>query len=193
MIGRALITMGVLALGEGDHARAQALWEEALAATRGLGAPGTTAVICGHLGRAALWQGDTERAEVQYEAVRTMAQRHDEPRILAEALMGLGRVALVRGVHARATALGVGHNCWGRPRPAASGRSAAPIEREAEVAELIVRGLTNRQIGAELSISERTVERHVANSLIKLGLVSRAQIAAWFVERRHRTSTIGGA
>src|SRR5581483_2963002 len=68
-----------------------------------------------------------------------------------------------------------------RPPPTPSG--AGPLTaREWEVAALVADGLTNRQIGAELVISERTVDRHVENILGKLGARSRAQIAAW-VER----------
>ena len=50
--------------------------------------------------------------------------------------------------------------------------------REQEVAGLVARGLTNRRISAELSISERTAANHVARILRKLGLRSRAQIPA---------------
>ncbi len=56
--------------------------------------------------------------------------------------------------------------------------------REHEVARFIARGLTNRQIGEELIISERTADTHVQNILGKLHLVSRAQVAAWVIERR---------
>ena len=45
------------------------------------------------------------------------------------------------------------------------------------------RGLTNRQISSELSLSERTVHNHVRNILSKLGLRSRAQIAVWAARR----------
>jgi len=55
--------------------------------------------------------------------------------------------------------------------------------REAEVAALVARGLTNRQIAAELVIAERTAGSHVAHILDKLGFTTRAQIAAWAVER----------
>ncbi|MDY7088998.1 MAG: LuxR C-terminal-related transcriptional regulator [Actinomycetota bacterium] len=51
--------------------------------------------------------------------------------------------------------------------------------REAEVARLIAGGLTNREIGGRLFISERTVESHVRNILNKLGFNTRAQIAGW--------------
>jgi DNA-binding CsgD family transcriptional regulator len=52
-------------------------------------------------------------------------------------------------------------------------------KREADVARLVADGLTNRQIGARLFISERTVDSHVRSILNKLGFSSRAQIAAW--------------
>jgi DNA-binding NarL/FixJ family response regulator len=61
--------------------------------------------------------------------------------------------------------------------------------REFEVALLIARGLTNRQIGDELIISERTADTHVQNILGKLGIVSRAQVGGWIMAR-HRLSPV---
>ena len=52
-------------------------------------------------------------------------------------------------------------------------------KREAEVGRLVAEGLTNKQIGARLFISEHTVDSHVRGLLNKLGVNSRAQIAAW--------------
>ena len=52
-------------------------------------------------------------------------------------------------------------------------------KREVEVARLVAEGLTNKQIGTRLFISERTVATHVRNILNKLGFGSRAQIASW--------------
>jgi len=60
--------------------------------------------------------------------------------------------------------------------PANGGLPLTP--RECEVAELIARGLTNRQIGTRLFIAERTVDTHVGRILAKLGCASRAQVAA---------------
>jgi DNA-binding NarL/FixJ family response regulator len=59
------------------------------------------------------------------------------------------------------------------------GRSGALSRRGAQVAQLVAEGLTNREIGARLFISERTVESHVATVLNTLGFTSRAQIAGW--------------
>jgi len=51
--------------------------------------------------------------------------------------------------------------------------------REYEVARAIARGLANGEIAAALTISRRTVERHVENTFAKLGVTSRSQIATW--------------
>lgn len=61
-------------------------------------------------------------------------------------------------------------------------RIGSLTEREREVAALIAQGTTNRAIAEALVISERTVERHVANIFAKLDFGSRTQIAAFAVE-----------
>ena len=47
------------------------------------------------------------------------------------------------------------------------------------MAILLARGLTNKQVAAELVLSPATVRSHVEHILSKLDLRSRAQIAAW--------------
>src|SRR5262249_48485304 len=69
------------------------------------------------------------------------------------------------------------------PRRAAAEQFGGLTEREREVATLIAQGKTSREIADLLVISERTAEGHVNNILGKLGFTSRAQIAAWVVER----------
>ena len=51
--------------------------------------------------------------------------------------------------------------------------------REAEVAALVARGHTNRDIADQLSLSVRTVEVHVDHVLTKLGFHTRTELAAW--------------
>jgi non-specific serine/threonine protein kinase len=62
-------------------------------------------------------------------------------------------------------------------------RLLAPAEpltaREHQVAALVRHGRTNRQIGRQLGIAEKTAEVHVHNILRKLGAGSRAEVAAW--------------
>jgi DNA-binding NarL/FixJ family response regulator len=98
---------------------------------------------------------------------------------------GLGRDAAIRLALGEATDAAEAADAAG----AGPGRDAADTaagadagllgKREAEVARLVADGLTNRQIGARLFISERTVDSHVRSILTKLGFRSRAQIAAW--------------
>jgi predicted ATPase/DNA-binding CsgD family transcriptional regulator len=63
---------------------------------------------------------------------------------------------------------------------AAEGSGAGPLaKREVEVAQLIADGMSNKQIGARLFISEATVASHVRHIMDKLGFSSRSQIAVW--------------
>jgi len=55
---------------------------------------------------------------------------------------------------------------------------AALTPRENEVLRLMSRGLSNRQIGEELFISQKTASVHVSNILAKLGAASRTEAAA---------------
>lgn len=68
------------------------------------------------------------------------------------------------------------------PAPDIDGsRTARPAllsRREQDVLPLVARGLSNRQVAERLSISERTVESHVASILAKWHLTNRAQLAA---------------
>ncbi|WP_101951116.1 response regulator transcription factor [Mycobacterium sp. 3519A] len=54
--------------------------------------------------------------------------------------------------------------------------------RERVIAALVAKGLSNREIGKHLTITERTARTHVSNVLAKLGLASRTQIALWALD-----------
>ncbi|HEU5102864.1 MAG TPA: LuxR C-terminal-related transcriptional regulator, partial [Roseiflexaceae bacterium] len=69
-----------------------------------------------------------------------------------------------------------------RATPAAREQSGNLTEREREVAALIVQGKSNGEIASALVLSKRTVEKHIANILSKLGLTSRTQIVRWAIE-----------
>jgi DNA-binding NarL/FixJ family response regulator len=68
------------------------------------------------------------------------------------------------------------------PRRAAKQTFGGLTEREREVAALIAKGKSNREIADQLVVSYRTVETHVRSILSKLAFASRAQIAVWAVE-----------
>ena len=55
--------------------------------------------------------------------------------------------------------------------------------REMEVLELIVRGQSNKEIGASLAISEATVKSHINNILSKLGVTDRTQAVTTALQR----------
>src|SRR5690606_34647763 len=61
--------------------------------------------------------------------------------------------------------------------------------REREILELIGEGLTNRQIGKRLYLSEKTVKNHISRLLAKLGVERRIQAAVLATELR---SSSGG-
>jgi NarL family two-component system response regulator LiaR len=54
-----------------------------------------------------------------------------------------------------------------------------PTERETEILKLIAQGYSNDEIGAQLTITERTVRTHVSNILAKLHLSNRTQAALY--------------
>jgi DNA-binding NarL/FixJ family response regulator len=68
------------------------------------------------------------------------------------------------------------------------GGAAGPVpdplsERESEVVKLIAEGLTSREIGHVLQISDKTVERHRSNVLEKLGLKDRVALTRYAIMR----------
>jgi non-specific serine/threonine protein kinase len=71
-----------------------------------------------------------------------------------------------------------------KPRAPAVSEAAPLTARELQVARLIAGGRSNKQIAAELVISQRTAENHVEHILTKLGFTSRAQVAAWAAASR---------
>ncbi|WP_460529541.1 response regulator [Flindersiella endophytica] len=76
----------------------------------------------------------------------------------------------------------------GRPpahgEPGAQGARAADLTPQQDrILALMAEGLTNKQIGSQLNLREKTVRNYVSSILGKLGLSGRAQAAAYFVRR----------
>jgi len=70
-----------------------------------------------------------------------------------------------------------------RVHPSATSRAVTKLSpRERQVLRLIAEGGTNKTIAASLSVSERTVDRHVSNILVKLDVPSRAAAIAFAYE-----------
>jgi len=106
-------------------------------------------------------------AQIQEVGVAALGQAKFDAEFQAgQAMSRAAAVQLALGEPARRVA----------PPPASDGLLG---RRESEVAQLVAQGLSNKQIGSRLFISERTVATHVGSILNKLGFNSRAQIAAW--------------
>jgi DNA-binding CsgD family transcriptional regulator len=71
---------------------------------------------------------------------------------------------------------------------AAGTETTGPLSRltraERQVADRVAQGLTSRQIAAELFLSPRTVDAHLTHIYRKLGITSRAKLAALVVDAR---------
>ncbi|AZM59428.1 MULTISPECIES: ATP-binding protein [unclassified Streptomyces] len=122
---------------------------------------------------AALWK----EAGLVYEYASALVDG-DRPEDLLTALPlldELGARPLARRVRARLRAHGVTRVPRG-PAPATRGNPAGLTRRQAEVARLLGRGLTNAQIADRLVLSVRTVDNHVAAVLDKLGLRTRRDV-----------------
>ena len=65
-----------------------------------------------------------------------------------------------------------------------SAKSDVLTDRECQVLRLVAAGKTNREIAAELVISEHTVSRHLQNMFMKLGVTSRAAATAYAYEHQ---------
>jgi predicted ATPase/DNA-binding CsgD family transcriptional regulator len=69
------------------------------------------------------------------------------------------------------------------PGPPQAPLSIALTEREREVAVLVARGLTNKQIADQLRLAPRTVGTHLEHVFAKLGVQARAEVAVWITRQ----------
>lgn len=194
-----LVNRGLGALFESDLEAARPFLADALRAAREtddrvaeyllLDALGCVAAGSGRAAAAARLLGAAERIRTDAGARRMpfLIPVVGRARETAAAALGAARFdaeLAAGGALSRAEAVGL---ALGEPaRPVAAGPPDAGSglgKRELEVAQLVAEGLTNKEVGARLFISESTVASHVRGILNKLGFTSRAQIAGWVASR----------
>ncbi|OQR60610.1 DNA-binding response regulator [Streptomyces maremycinicus] len=73
--------------------------------------------------------------------------------------------------------------------PRADDRLARLTDQERRILDLIGEGLTNRQIGTELHLAEKTIKNYVSSLLSKLGMQRRSQAAAYVARMQAGTQT----
>jgi DNA-binding CsgD family transcriptional regulator len=155
----------------------------------------TLAAAKGDLERAVrLWAAaEALRARLSFPIAVRRRRRHAAEVEQARARMGEARFAAA-WVAGQALDLeaAVSYALGEEPPPGSGVQPAAddPLSpREREVAALIAAGLTSREIATQLVVSERTVDTHADHIRTKLGLRSRADIAAWATSRGLRPPT----
>jgi len=87
--------------------------------------------------------------------------------------------AMAQRLHRQWGAAGLGDPLAGLRRDAAAAAAAPLSQRETEVMLLLSSGRENAEIATVLGVSVHTVERHVANIFVKIGVRNRAEATAW--------------
>jgi len=149
-------TSGSLLLAESDAAAALKLLRQAWMDWQEIEAPWEAGRVRVLLGMACRALGDEETARLEFDAARRVFER----------LGAAPDVGRVNGLRAPADAAGDG----------------SLTSRERQILALIARGMTNRAIADALTISDRTVDRHVSNILAKLDVPSRSAATAYAYE-----------
>jgi DNA-binding CsgD family transcriptional regulator len=213
-VATALYNLALAAQGKEDNERAASLYTEGLRAATEAGDKANVAYCLDGLAQVAASQGEAERAarlfgaaETSLEAAGGVRFAYVQDRSLHEQAVGAIRSLLDEAAFSAARDAGTAMSpkeafeyalsgedrdrptkTTARGRPSVGARPVVLTRREREVAALAARGLTNRRIASELSISEHTVANHIARILKKLGLGSRSQIVAWAIEQGQPTS-----
>ncbi len=147
---------GAVRLATGDVDGALGALRRAWDAWRDLDAPYEAARVRVLVGRAYRQLGDVDGAALEFEAAQQVFER-------LGAVPDLDRLERSLG-------------------EAAPDRVGGLSPREVEILRLVAAGKTNRAIAQELSISERTVDRHVSNIFTKLDVSTRAAATAYAYE-----------
>lgn len=148
---------------------------------------GLEAMAAGARGAVLLAEGQPERAlpvlreacrrwhelGAEYDAAGTCVRLAEAYRELGDAASACAEDERAKAVYER---LGAAQQAWASPD--------GLTRRECEVLVLVAEGRSNREIGAALCISDRTVARHLTNIFHKIGVTSRTQAARYAIDRR---------
>jgi DNA-binding CsgD family transcriptional regulator len=145
---------GAVELANGDACAALVSLREACHLWRQLDAPYPLARVRAVTGLACRALGDEDGAQLEFDAARAELER----------LGAAPDVAYVDRIS--------------QP-PAASSLPRGLTARELQVLRLVATGMTNKGIAGELSLSEKTIDRHLSNIFVKLEVPSRAAATAY--------------
>jgi predicted ATPase/DNA-binding SARP family transcriptional activator/DNA-binding CsgD family transcriptional regulator/Tfp pilus assembly protein PilF len=162
-----LEAMAALAGAQGQARRSARLWGATQTVRENMGAPlpsDESAILEPHLTAA---RGQLDDEEWEAVCAEGKAMRLEE--------------AVEYALAVEVSASSMDHTINQQP---AGTHVAALTRREEEIAAIAARGLTNRQIGVQLSVSEHTVATHISRILKKLGLHSRAQLGSWLTKQQ---------
>ncbi|MGC5016121.1 ATP-binding protein [Streptosporangium sp. DT93] len=204
----AMMALGVGVWRQGDARRAAELERESLRFNRSLDDLLGTGVNLEVLAWIAAAEGDHVRAarllgvlEKIWQALGAplsgyghLMRYHDECEAASRAALGgaaFDAAARYGGRMTRDETVAMALGEYERPGDLSATVPPSPLtRRETEIARLVARGLSNRDIATALTIARRTAEGHVEHIMTKLGFHSRAQIAVW-AEDRDRTGDHG--
>jgi DNA-binding CsgD family transcriptional regulator len=197
-VAASLLNLAIVARDQHDRLRATRLVHESMEHLIELGDRAATATCLELLASIAAQSGQADQAAQLYGAADVVAESAGarvptlDPVGYASAVDGMqARLGMADYARARAAgralsvheaaamALAIESNIHDK---AATGTESQLTRREMEVAALVARGLTNRQIAERLVIAPGTAALHVEHLRQKLGARSRAQVAAWAVE-----------
>jgi ATP/maltotriose-dependent transcriptional regulator MalT len=151
MTAHAVAARSAVLFAQRDYEAALPMLRRATRLWTEIGCPYQASLVRVLTGRALQARGDDEGAAAELEAAKETFEH------LGAAPDERGVVELLRGAR----------------------HSGGLSDREVEVLRLVVAGRSNKQIAAELVISDRTVARHMSNIFVKLGVSSRAAATAF--------------
>jgi non-specific serine/threonine protein kinase len=199
-----LACLASLAIDRADHPEAVAHLAESLAISRAMGDRVDVAFVLETAATLAAATGEPDRAlrlagaaaalresvaatpvplwRAKLESSLAKARRALGPTVSEQTFAAGARMSLEEAIDYAAREERMPGESLAQPVP----RGPAPAgltRRELEIAVLVARGMTNKDVAKRLFVAPRTVDSHVEHIRNKLGFHSRAQVAAWAAEQ----------